>query len=180
MVIESVSLSWEGVSIHCPEHPFYLSDRIERLSPGWKVRNMSDDGIVIHNEGFNASLASDYNGSKALFLGEYGKNLKPMWNLGDTMKRIGEFYSIPVRPRIASKECEFKMVLSEKPMKIDGFTEIEYDPIAFPYAAASNPDKRKSKPLVTKKDGMPAIEWTSVYNNVMKNYQHVFPKIFVY
>jgi hypothetical protein len=180
MVIEFVSLEWDGVSIHCPEHPNYLQCTIERLSPGWKVKMMSDEGILMHNEASNASLASDYSGSKALFLGEYGKNLIPMRNFGDTIKRMGDFYKIPVRPRIAIKECEFKLALSEKPRKIDGFTEVEYDKVAFPEVAACNPDKRRSKPLVTKKDGMPVIEWTSVYNDVMKNYQHVFPKIFIY
>jgi hypothetical protein len=177
MVLESVSLAWDGISIHCPE--IYLDNQIERLSPGWKVKERSDDSILLKNDALDAVLGSDYKGTKAMCRGTYGGNLKSIRNVGDTIKSVAGFYRMSgINSKLAKKECEFMLVAGGESCDVVGLTNLNYDPKYFGNKNFRNVQGKLPKPFVTLIDGLPAITWMSNYHRIMDEYEHTFPKVF--
>jgi hypothetical protein len=179
MVKESACISWDGISVHCPEHPFSLElrEKIGYLSPGWMVKQKSDDNILLRNNDLDISLASDYKGSKALCENEYGRNLNALMSVGYMIRAVGAYYGVTdMESRIKEKNCEFRLTCDKVPAKVEGISQMKYAK-SIPNAKAFNRLGKGSRPMVSLQEGMPTIRWLASYDKILEKYR-LIPKVF--
>jgi len=113
MVKETVSFAWNNMSVHVPpEVPLSLKDQIQYLAPGWEILRPSkeeikpEDYTLIGSKSQRTYIISTPQETRAMCIGDYGRNLGSIKNIGETIKRLAKFSKRKDVPKkLAEKIC---------------------------------------------------------------------------
>jgi hypothetical protein len=127
MVKEVVSIAWKDMSIYIvPELPTSVDDIIKRHIPSWEISRF-DDATKISNPKSKAYIISDSKETRAMCMGEYGKNFKNLKDIGVAIKKVAEVSKrTDIQDKLSKNICSTAIVCEALPIGIAPVNNLEY------------------------------------------------------